>query len=205
MGIEEIVENDADESREGGAGGNSDEPWAHDTEFEGEHEMLGPHSLFEHIFGQALGPGMPGQGGSGSGRTVIRATRRTHGPRRGSSRGPSGTSIFVGTGGGPGDQFLHSFISNLTGMHGPGQFQLLMGGPPGSNVMYGNPGDYAWGRGGVDSIVTHLLNQMEGAGPPRMEKDDISRLPTLNIAQEHIDHKAQCSVCWEDFVLDESV
>ena len=28
--------------------------------------------------------------------------------------------------------------------------------------MYGNPGDYAWGRGGLDVIVTQLLNQMDG-------------------------------------------
>jgi len=154
--------------------------------------MFGSHgpnthgSMIEQIFAQALGPGMHGQGGSGSGPTVIRATRRPHGPGGGPSRGPGGTSIFVGTGGGPGDQFLHSLISNLTGMHGPGQFQFMMGGPPGSNVMYGNPGDYAWGRGGFDAIVTQLLNQMEGAGPPRMEKDDISGLPTLKVTQDHI-------------------
>ena len=142
--------------------------------------------MMEQIFAQALGPGMHGQGGSGSGPTVIRATRRPHGPGGGQSRGPGGTSIFVGTGGGPGDQFLHSLISNLTGMHGPGQIQFMMGGPPGSNVMYGNPGDYALGRGSFDAIVTQLLNQMEGAGPPRMEKDDISGLPTLKVTQDHI-------------------
>lgn len=28
----------------------------------------------------------------------------------------------------------------------------------------GNPGDYAWGREGLDSIVTQLLNQMDNAG-----------------------------------------
>ena len=71
-------------------------------------------------------------------------------------------------------------------MQGPGQFQFLMGGPPGSGVMYGNPGDYAWGRGGFDAIVTQLLNQMEGAGPPKMEKDDITSLPTIKVTQDHI-------------------
>ena len=62
----------------------------------------------------------------------------------------------------------------------------MMGGPPGSNVMYGNPGDYAWGRGGFDAIVTQLLNQMEGTGPPRMEKEEIVELPKIKVAQEHI-------------------
>ena len=35
--------------------------------------------------------------------------------------------------------------------------------------MYGNPGDYAWGRGGLDVIVTQLLNQMDGTGPPPLK------------------------------------
>ena len=142
--------------------------------------------MFEQIFAQALGPGLHGGGGT----TVvgpIRASRRAgNGPNVsvGASRGPGGPSIFVGNG--PGDQFLQSLISNLTGMHGPGQFQFMMGGPPGSNVMYGNPGDYAWGRGGFDAIVTQLLNQMEGTGPPRMENEEIVELPKIKVAQEHI-------------------
>lgn len=28
----------------------------------------------------------------------------------------------------------------------------------------GNPADYVWGREGLDSIVTQLLNQMDNAG-----------------------------------------
>ena len=145
--------------------------------------------MIEQIFAQALGPGLQvGQVGSGNGPTVIRATRRSvPGAAGGASRGPGGTSIFVGSSGGsPGDQFLQSLISNLTGMHGPGQFQFMMGSPPGSNVMYGNPGDYAWGRGGFDAIVTQLLNQMEGAGPPKMEKDDISSLPSIQVTKQRI-------------------
>jgi hypothetical protein len=26
--------------------------------------------------------------------------------------------------------------------------------------LYGNPGDYAWGTGGLDAVVTNLLNQV---------------------------------------------
>jgi len=202
--IEEIVESEANEGRDGGA--NSDEPWAQDADWNEAHEMMGPHSMIEQIFAHALGPGGMQSQGAGGGPTVIRSTRRA-GPNSGAARGSGGPSIFIGTsaGGGPGDQFLQSLISNLTGMQGPGQFQFLMGGPPGSGVMYGNPGDYAWGRGGFDAIVTQLLNQMEGAGPPKMEKDDITSLPTIKVTQDHIDQKAQCSVCWEDFNLDESV
>lgn len=41
------------------------------------------------------------------------------------------------------------------------------GGPnqvAGNMLFLGNPGDYAWGREGLDAIVTQLLNQMDGTG-----------------------------------------
>ena len=34
------MENEADEGREGGAGGNSDDPWAHDSEFEADAQEV---------------------------------------------------------------------------------------------------------------------------------------------------------------------
>lgn len=73
-------------------------------------------------------------------------------------------------------------------------------------MMYGNPGDYVWGRGGFDAIVTQLLNQMEGSGPPPMTKDIIEKdVPIVKVSQKHVDEKLQCSVCWDDFKLDETV
>ena len=69
----------------------------------------------------------------------------------------------------------------------------------------GNPGDYAWGREGLDTIVTQLLNQMDNTGPPPLQKDKIAEIPKVPITQEHTDIKLQCSVCWEDFKLDEIV
>lgn len=37
---------------------------------------------------------------------------------------------------------------------------------PGTNmqVILGNPGDYAWGREGLDAIVTQLLNRIDTSG-----------------------------------------
>lgn len=32
------------------------------------------------------------------------------------------------------------------------------------HFYFSNPGDYAWGREGLDAIVTQLLNQMDTAG-----------------------------------------
>ena len=52
--------------------------------------------------------------------------------------------------------------------------------------MYGNPGDYAFGRAGLDAIITQLLNQMDGTGPPPMAKDKISQIPTVEIDQQQV-------------------
>ena len=53
--------------------------------------------------------------------------------------------------------------------------------------MYGNPGDYAWGRGGFDAIVTQLLNQLEGTGPPPMTKATIEKeVPIVKVTQKHV-------------------
>lgn len=47
-----------------------------------------------------------------------------------------------------------------------------------------NPGDYAWGRGGLDTIITQLMNQLDGTGPPPLTKDQISQIPTSKITKE---------------------
>ena len=61
------------------------------------------------------------------------------------------------------------------------------GGGPGGNVMYGNPGDYVWGRGGFDAIVTQLLNQLEGSGAPPMPKANIDKeVQTIQITQKQV-------------------
>ncbi|XP_017477719.1 PREDICTED: E3 ubiquitin-protein ligase RNF126-B [Rhagoletis zephyria] len=69
----------------------------------------------------------------------------------------------------------------------------------------GNPGDYAWGREGIDTIVTQLLNQMETSGPPPLPKDKIDEIPKVHVTSEDVERKTQCSVCWEDFRMDEIV
>ena len=58
--------------------------------------------------------------------------------------------------------------------------------------MYGNPGDYAWGRGGLDVIVTQLLNQMDGTGPPPLKGETIDKIPKVKVTQEHIGKRLRC-------------
>ncbi|XP_003737570.2 E3 ubiquitin-protein ligase RNF126 [Galendromus occidentalis] len=69
--------------------------------------------------------------------------------------------------------------------------------------VHGNPGDYAWGRGGLDAVITHLLNQLEGTGQAPLAKDQIQAIPEVKISPEQVAANMQCSVCMEDFVKDE--
>ncbi|XP_029370378.1 E3 ubiquitin-protein ligase RNF115 [Echeneis naucrates] len=71
--------------------------------------------------------------------------------------------------------------------------------------LYSNPGDYAWGQGGLDAVITELLGQLESTGPPPAEKEMISSLPTVCISQEQTDSRLECPVCREEYSLGESV
>lgn len=57
----------------------------------------------------------------------------------------------------PFENLIQEFIVNL----GVG---VNWGGGGNMQVFLGNPGDYAWGREGLDAIVTQLLNQMDTSG-----------------------------------------
>ncbi|CAG9818385.1 unnamed protein product [Phaedon cochleariae] len=98
----------------------------------------------------------------------------------------------------PFENILQDFIVNLgVGVNwgAAGNMQLFLG----------NPGDYAWGREGLDAIVTQLLNQMDSTGPPPLSKDVIDSLPVVEVTPDQVSAKLQCSVCWEDFQLRETV
>ncbi|XP_032437402.1 E3 ubiquitin-protein ligase RNF115 [Xiphophorus hellerii] len=71
--------------------------------------------------------------------------------------------------------------------------------------LYSNPGDYVWGQGGLDSVVTELLEQLESTGPPPAKEEMISLLPRVCVSQEQIDCRLECPVCREEYSLAESV
>ena len=49
----------------------------------------------------------------------------------------------------------------------PTLFSMIMAGLNGEQQpMVGNPGDYAWGPGGLDNIISQLIGQLDGSGPP---------------------------------------
>lgn len=55
-----------------------------------------------------------------------------------------------------------------------------------NRFLVSNPGDYAWGREGLDTIVTQLLNQMDSSGPPPLDKDKIKELPFVRITEQQV-------------------
>ncbi|XP_034116989.1 E3 ubiquitin-protein ligase Iruka [Drosophila albomicans] len=112
------------------------------------------------------------------------------------------------------DNVLFDFLQSLplagataeivTGPGGGGG--VSVGGGGNSHMFFmGNPGDYAWGREGLDTIVTQMLNQMETSGPPPLSSQRINEIPNVKISAEEVERKMQCSVCWDDFKLDETV
>ncbi|XP_017058579.1 E3 ubiquitin-protein ligase Iruka [Drosophila ficusphila] len=109
------------------------------------------------------------------------------------------------------DNVLFDFLQSLplagataeivTGPGGGG-----VGGGGNSHMFFmGNPGDYAWGREGLDTIVTQMLNQMETSGPPPLSAQRINEIPNVQISAEEVERKIQCSICWDDFKIDETV
>ncbi|XP_059172918.1 E3 ubiquitin-protein ligase RNF126-like isoform X2 [Physella acuta] len=68
-------------------------------------------------------------------------------------------------------------------------------------ILHSNPGDYAWGAGGLDAIISQLLNHLEGTGAPPAQKEKIESLEKIQIDQTHIEKTLQCSICMDDFEL----
>lgn len=119
-------------------------------------------------------------------------TRRTNNSRGRQDMGQGNISV---------ETFIQDFLLNLS--EGVAQAAQL----PVFNIrlFLGNPGDYVWGQDGLDAIVTQLLNQMDGTGPPPLPRKQIDEIPTVTVGELHVDSKLQCSVCWEDFQLSEPV
>lgn len=75
-------------------------------------------------------------------------------------------------------------------------------------LLASNPGDYAWGNTGFDSIITQLLNNLDGSntGPPPMPQDQIESLPKVKVSSDQGKNcHTQCTVCMEDFASDDSL
>ncbi|KAJ8383779.1 hypothetical protein AAFF_G00214660 [Aldrovandia affinis] len=121
---------------------------------------------------------------------------RLHSQRRYRSRGSSRPDRSPAVEG-----IVQQFLAGLFANSG------VPGSPPLSwtGMLHSNPGDYAWGQGGLDAVITQLLGQFENTGPPPAEKEKISSLPTVIVSQEQADSSLECPVCKEDYSVGEPV
>lgn len=101
------------------------------------------------------------------------------------------------------DNIMHEFMISITGGGIAGG--AVGNGANGPMFFMGNPGDYAWGREGLDTVITQMLNQMENSGPPPLSKEKILDIAQVEIDDEQVGRKLQCSVCWDDFQKQETV
>lgn len=87
-------------------------------------------------------------------------------------------------------------IFNVTGIGVAGggggpqglQFHLVPG-----NQIHGNLGTTPGGRGGLDAIITQLLNQVEDTGPPPpMAEESIKELPNVEVDSVILEKNPNC-------------
>ncbi|MBN3292955.1 RN115 ligase, partial [Polypterus senegalus] len=126
-----------------------------------------------------------------SGRTTRLQTQRRY-RSRGTTRPDRSPAV---------EGIVQQFLASLFANSG------VPGSPPLSwtGMLHSNPGDYAWGQGGLDAVITQLLGQFENTGPPPAEKEKISSLPTVHVSQDQVDSGLECPVCKEDYRQGEEV
>ena len=87
-------------------------------------------------------------------------------------------------GGAGGGTFLGGIPIHVGGGGGGGG---AMGGFPYNMFqIHGNPGDYAWGSGGLDTVISQLLNQLDSSGAPPAPRETIEQLPKVKITQQQV-------------------
>jgi len=82
---------------------------------------------------------------------------------------------------------------------------LMLQSPFNAITVNGNPQDYAWGPGGLDAILTQMMDQLEGGGPPPCSQSVIDSISTVVVNEEHIKSESDCSVCQDKFSVGEKV
>ncbi|KAG0335799.1 hypothetical protein BG004_008310 [Podila humilis] len=82
--------------------------------------------------------------------------------------------------------------------------QAGFGGLGGLFNMVGNPGDYVFGQGGLDDVITHLMElQNRQSGPVGASEDAIESIPRHILTDEDIAANTECSVCKDEFVKED--
>eukprot|EP00117_Sycon_ciliatum_P042351 scpid47644/ scgid30825/ E3 ubiquitin-protein ligase RNF115; RING finger protein 115; Rabring 7; Zinc finger protein 364 len=78
-----------------------------------------------------------------------------------------------------------------------------MGGMGGAMPMAGQMGDYVFGQGGLDAVISQLMDSMDGPRPVPVSQDVIAALPRVPISKADQEKQSSCSVCFDEFELAE--
>ncbi|KAG0027325.1 hypothetical protein BGZ81_005698 [Podila clonocystis] len=80
-----------------------------------------------------------------------------------------------------------------------------LGGLGGLFNMVGNPGDYVFGQGGLDDVITHLMElQNRQSGPVGASDEAIESIPHHTLTDEELAASTECSVCKDEFVREDT-
>ncbi|KAI7816324.1 hypothetical protein BC939DRAFT_469498 [Gamsiella multidivaricata] len=90
---------------------------------------------------------------------------------------------------------------------GGGVFGGPMGGGGGGFFpIAGNPGDYAWGQGGLDDIISQMMElQNRQHGPVGATDEIIDNIPHHKLTDEELEAKTECSVCKDEFAKEDNL
>uniref|UniRef100_A0A1I8G1K9 RING-type E3 ubiquitin transferase n=2 Tax=Macrostomum lignano TaxID=282301 RepID=A0A1I8G1K9_9PLAT len=117
--------------------------------------------------------------GAGSEVYRLRLSRSGGGATGGGASGGASASVV---GQGELDQLIQSL------------FQQVFG-------IVGDLDNYALGVESLDNVVTQLMNQLDGGGPPPATPDDMRRIQSVAVTEQQQSDKLQCSVCFDEFLL----
>ncbi|CAO3570520.1 unnamed protein product [Mortierella alpina] len=71
--------------------------------------------------------------------------------------------------------------------------------------MVGNPGDYVFGQGGLDDVITQMMElQSRQSGPVGASDEVINSIPLHKLTAEELDAKWECSVCKDEFTKEDT-
>ncbi|GJJ71206.1 E3 ubiquitin-protein ligase RNF115/126 [Entomortierella parvispora] len=63
----------------------------------------------------------------------------------------------------------------------------------------GNPGDYVFSQGGLDDVISQMMEMQSRSGPVGASDEVINSIPQHKITPEELDAKTECSVCQDKF------
>ncbi|KAI9310950.1 hypothetical protein BX666DRAFT_1868669 [Dichotomocladium elegans] len=69
--------------------------------------------------------------------------------------------------------------------------------------IVGDPDDYVFTEDALDNIITRLLDQGSGTGPPPAPDSVIDALPRRALTNQEIHQRIDCAICKDEFARSE--